>query len=109
MNSYTQARPTPVTQHPDEPWVDLLFKLIVGGVIAVLAAVLLPVVIVAVIIFVAVKLLRIPWWVFFVFFLVLFFFFVSLDMSPVDSLSKVFRKLMRLLNRTASELSNSTC
>lgn len=98
MSGYPQARPTTVAQHPDEPWVDLLFKLIVGGVIAVLAAVLLPVVAVAVTVFVAIKLLRMPWWAFFVFFLVLFFVFISLDMSPVDSLSRVFRKLMRLMN-----------
>lgn len=98
MNGYQQTRPTPMAQHPDEAWVDPLFKLIIAGVIAVLAAVLMPIMIVALVVFVATKLLRVPWWIFFLFFLVLFFIFVSLDMSPVESLEKVFRKLMRTLN-----------
>ena len=107
MNSYQHARPSPMptAHHPDDAWVDPLFKLIVILVIGVLAAVLIPIAIVALVVFVAIKLLRIPWGIFFGFFLLLFFIFFSMDMSPIESLEKVFRKLMHVVNgKRAGEL-----
>lgn len=98
MNGYAQPRPRKVTQHPDEAWVDLAFKLVVGAVVAAIAAVVFPILVIALVTFVIIKLLRIPWGIVFVFFIILFIFFLMIDMSPIESVAKVFRKMMRMLN-----------
>lgn len=98
MNGYPQSHPTQMARHPDEAWVDPLFKLIAGGVVVVTAAVLMPVLLVALATFVAIKLLRVPWWIFFLFFILLLIVFFTLDMSPIESIARVFRKLLRMLN-----------
>lgn len=98
MNGYPQPHPTQMARHPDEAWIDPLFKLIAGGVVAVIAAVLMPVLLVALATFVAIKLLRVPWWIFFSFFILMLTFFFILDMSPIESIARVFRKLMRTVN-----------
>jgi hypothetical protein len=87
-----------MARHPDEAWVDPLFKLIAGGVVVVIAAVLMPLLLVALATFVTIKVLRVPWWIFFLFFILLLVVFFTLDMSPIESIARVFRKLMRTLN-----------
>ena len=87
-----------MARHPDEAWVDPLFKLIAGGVVVVIAAVLMPLLLVALATFVTIKVLRMPWWIFFLFFILLLIFIFTLDMSPIESIARVFRKLMRMLN-----------
>ena len=98
MNGYPQPHPTQMARHPDEAWIDPLFKLIAGGVVAVIAAILMPVLLVALAVFIAIKVLRVPWWIFFSFFILMLIFFFVLDLSPIESISKVFRKLMRTVN-----------
>ena len=97
MSGYAQPQQAQMAR-PNEPWVDPVFYLLVGGVVAVISAALIPIFVVALGTFIAIKLLRVPWWIFFSFFIVLMIAFIAFDMSPIESIARVFRKLMRFLN-----------